>query len=380
MRIENLPRELINELTRPLDKKDLLSLCLVSKTFIPLFRPYLFHTIKRLVISGSWLHEEEEDYTPEQRRRDIFFRNLDAFPHLAASISSLHLVICPRSLVTSKDVLQDQYDLTERTVALLKACNNLRDLEFELPGGTGQGDMPIAVLDAIPITLGILKISNRPLGLSGLAHILSRLSSLLELDLSESTTIARSTFDLPLFGHPLKIRLPPSDIRLYPVLTDILVSLPNLRSFHSSSEGVKHLAKSNNPQLRHLDVRGKVSKDRTEVIQAVVSVLNTSRRLEDVRIWLGPQNFRSQFENPADIVQALPPTIETLRLAGNHLFKWSSLLDFLRSERSESLREVYITRFVHSAKKKTKEEVEVEELCRIRGAKLDWCGEWDIGK
>ncbi|GAA5830291.1 hypothetical protein JCM5353_005375 [Sporobolomyces roseus] len=137
MRIVNLPRELINELIRPLDKKDLLSLCLVSKTFLLCFRPCLFHTIKRLVISGSWIREELQDDSTETRRRNSFFRILDAFPRLANSISSLYLVICPHSLITSKSVRQNKYDLTQKTIEFLTACVNLRELMLEVPGGSG---------------------------------------------------------------------------------------------------------------------------------------------------------------------------------------------------------------------------------------------------
>ncbi|GAA5830292.1 hypothetical protein JCM5353_005376 [Sporobolomyces roseus] len=174
------------------------------------------------------------------------------------------------------------------------------------------------------------------------------------------------------------MRLPTEKARLYPFITDILSSFPNLRSFHSTPDGILLLAQTRNPHLRSLHVTGK--NNTHQVLSSVVSILESTCDLEDLHLWLGPDVHRDQHSIEVDIVQALPSTIRTLRLVGNHLFRRSSLLNYLRSERSTSLTYVRITRYLDRGffvdDEKTKDEVEVEDLCRSGGARLKWTDEW----
>lgn len=217
MSIAVLPTELIHAIALPLGKNDILSLSLVSKSFTP-SRSHLFQSVK-LHISASWFHEDRDGFNaaePEKYTRDCFFRTLDQFPHLATSISSLHLIIDPQSLINSESRRHGKYDLTRRTIELLEACINLRELELERPGGTGAGVIPLSILDAVPTTVRILRISQSPLCSLGVACLLSRLPFLTELDLSRSGPIELLGTRLQPSASLARIKLPPHNLALYP--------------------------------------------------------------------------------------------------------------------------------------------------------------------
>jgi len=381
MRIEHLPRELLNECTRSFDKNDLLSLCLVSKRLLYFARPRLYDSVS-LRISALYYQEDRYELNPSdfaKYTRDTFFRTISDSPNLASHITRLYLIVHPKSLEASWEVRHGKYDITERTIDLLRKCQNLNHLVLETHG-SDAGDIPFEIIYAVPTSIKLLRIIGRPLNAPGLARLLSRLPSLAELDLSWSSSIESYALRLPVFNQPIRIRLSNDKARVYPFITDILISFPNLHSFDSNPHGMMLLAQSHNPHLRTLNVVGKAGWETLRCMDKAVSILKTTCDLEDLVLSLGPDVHVGQHSISVDIVQALPPRLKTIRLVGNHLFKWSSLLDYLRSERSTSLTYLRITRFCerdfYSNAEKTKEEVEVEELCHRRGARLRWMDEW----
>lgn len=387
MSITALPVELIRAIALPLDKNDILSVLPVHRSFAP-FRPYLFRSVK-LHISASWFHEDRDEFNAaeaEKYTRDCFFRTLDQFPNFAYSISSLHLIIDPQSLITSETRRHGKFDLTTRTIELLEACINLKELHLERPAGTGAGVIPLSILDAVPTTVKILRITQTPLCSLGVSRLLSRLTSLAELDLRASYPIETLGTRLQPSTSLARIRLPGHDLNLYPFLADILDASPNLVSLDGPPGGLKMVSRSPHPRLKRLGASGK-SRDRGDgCLDAIVKVLESSRGLEELDTLIATgEAVCYRFDASNDVIQALPSGIKSLTLTGESTFSPASLITALESGTWSSLSTLKITRFGHvSPMLRSQSEAEnlerVEELCRAGGVELKWADIWGRAK
>jgi len=297
MSLDTLPLELLHQIARVpyvLRQPDFLSLSRVSKRLLPFARSHLYRSV-RLFISAAWFDEKRDDFDrvgPEKFTRDLFFRTITDAPHLASKITTLSLIIDPKSLEASWNVCQGNYDITDKTIEFLRACINLTNLTLERPGGTGDGDTPFEIIYAIPTTVRTFRIRNRPVGPLGLARLLSHLSSLFELDLSQSTTIELEQTRLPVPGTLTVIRLPGEDTKLFPFLREIVDAIPSLRSFDGPPASLEMLIRRPLEPLKQLTIRGFVdpSRDQVSYDQLLLKIVATA--LDSTWSWLWKRLWR----------------------------------------------------------------------------------------
>ena len=384
MSLDTLPLELLHQIARVpyvLRQPDFLSLSRVSKRLLPFARSHLYRSV-RLFISAAWFDEKRDDFDrvgPEKFTRDLFFRTITDAPHLASKITTLSLIIDPKSLEASWNVCQGNYDITDKTIEFLRACINLTNLTLERPGGTGDGDTPFEIIYAIPTTVRTFRIRNRPVGPLGLARLLSHLSSLFELDLSQSTTIELEQTRLPVPGTLTVIRLPGEDTKLFPFLREIVDAIPSLRSFDGPPASLEMLIRRPLEPLKQLTIRGFVDPSRDQVsydqlLLKIVTVIRGARTLQQLSIQLGP-GYGSGYgdSDPAiELIRVLPRTIEKLDLCGPGLYSTATLLTFLGSDKANSMRSFisYPTRGRYIGL--SIQDVEIETSCRNRGIRCKW--------
>ncbi|GAA5857708.1 hypothetical protein JCM5353_004160 [Sporobolomyces roseus] len=389
MSLDTLPLEVLRRiaLSHALQRPEFISLCLVSKQLVPFARPYLYNFV-RLRVSAAYYQEYRDELNPSDSAkytRDLFFRTITDSPHLASQITALHLIIDPKSLEASWDHRRGKYDITDKIIDLLRKCVNLQQIILETPSGTG--DIPFEIIYAIPTSLRILRIVNRPFSPAGWARLLCRLTSLVELDLSRSKPTESPSIRFSVSDTLTSVKLPDEDSKLYPYLTEVVQAVPSLQSLVGPPASLAMIVRNPPRTLKALSIQGYADRTRDprerflskfdRLLSQVVTVLRAARNLEDLSIWFGPGPGPDweDYDFSLDLIRALPTGVKSLDFRGPGVWCPSSMIDYLNSDDSASLKSIATYRSRGARGEGTNQEI--EEICRRREIRLRWEDGWD---
>ena len=349
MSLEYLPNELLNSILHYTTKSELFALSLVSKRLSlyarPLVRTILYRSVE-LVVSTRYMEERLRESGVvhfEQRIRDNFLQTILHDPTCAANIETLELVIEPSRLLP---------EIKDQIIFLLRSCINIRHLRLARPRGSGEGDVPVDVLSAIPPTLTTMGLRWRPLGPEGLGLVLRKITSLRTLDLTASDSIQTASLTFPGSKSVRYLSLPLDPFRLHPILPTLLSSLPRLIRFTGSISSAQFLAQvplvelqtlklacpRNHSNFAKLD-QGKIL---TSLSEDLTAALQRTPNLRTLEICISSWWWELK-EMTLSIFHGLPISLTSLKLLGSPLLPFNPLLDYLvTSSRSRNLKRVTI--------------------------------------
>ena len=393
MSLEYLPLEVFQVILHSLTKKDFLSLCPTSKRLLLFSRPPLFTSIS-LDVSSIWFHEQSEDFDAgpwAQRKRDSFFRAIQATPSLTVNIQSLYLSIDPHCLTTSA---------LQKIEFILVHSSRLRRLTLSRPPGGGQGNVPREILRAVPRTVKSVTIRYRPLSVEGIHFLLARLDKGIEIDLSMCDPLPLPTGTLDPIDTVTTLTLSHADADWSPFiavfipalasfskLTGPFVSLPTLKSL--STQQTWHLTvlqltgtliRSN---LSHASSQTSYTENPISFLTDLAALLQNTPRLRVLVIHVA---YCYPFYPPPlhsySLLEHLPKSLRRLHLKAPDIVPIKSVLPYLGSPTS-SMNLRYLALCLDTLGSQDHEalscrksvEDQAEELCKDRGIELRWL-EW----
>lgn len=381
MSLKNLPAEVFHLISERLDRRDHLSLFLVSKKI----RSYAQSTIQlhsELVITwsghvGSPL-DAKSDF-PDERRRNKFFRIVKSFPHLLSYLTSLSLLIDPSTCDETTHVGQ-------ATIKLLSGAVRLWDLRLTRPHVTGSGSLSFALLDGIPSSVTRLQLEGSPINTKGLKYLLASCPSIRTLDLTRTGIIesddSEKEEDLRFPQTLTSLHLPEGDDAWHPSLRRILSAMSSLADYSGCFFSVSYLIPLDLSRLTSLSLTsaqlprlsrtdsypfGSQPSSMAEVTSTLAALLDKTPELIRLQIDLGASC--GPFDHavpPVTIIDHLPARLQSLSLKGSDFYTSHDLLRYLTSSaRSSRLSTIELPLRYYKERDES-----VVELCEDRGVKV----------